>query len=302
MHAVARPGPAAPLRYELRRLFSVRTTWITMTAALVTALCFTLVLARTGIGLPPASGSSVAPAVRLLAGWPSGGVFFLPPVAVAAGLLGALAFGEEFRYPAMAPARSPVQRTLGHLAAKLAVSAAVAVVLSLVVAALNAASVTLLFGSDVLALPASSSYASGPWASSDTALSGAGAPWQLHIAALLALTVGCAWTGLLAAGIFRSAAAGAAAVVAVPILIAPAVRTLLGGPTGRSLDGLPERMESALLVPWPPGVDSWVSAGVRLAFQPLGPALALSLAAMLFAYLVAAVRSRGPVTAGSRVN
>lgn len=290
LHALAHPGPAAPLRYELCRLFSVRTTWIILAAAVATALCTALVLARTGIGLP-SSGSSVAPAVRLLTGWPSGGVFLLPPAAVAVGLLGALAFGEEFRHPALAPARSSVPRRLGLLSAKLAVSAALAVALSLVVAVLNSAGVSLFFGGDVLALPADTA-APDSWPSSASSPPRGDAPWQLHVAAVLALTVGCAWAGLLAAGIFRSAAAGTAVVLAVPTLVAPAVRTLLGGPAGRSLEGLPGRLESALLVPWPPGAEDWVSAGFRIASQPVGPALVLSLAALLFAYLLTAVRSR----------
>lgn len=288
MHAVARPGPVAPLRYELRRLFSVRTTWVTMAAAVLTALCLALVLARTGIGLPPASDSTVAPAVRLLTGWPSGGVFLLPPVAVAVGLLGALAFSEEFRYPALAPARSPVPRRLSLLASKLAVSAALSVVLSLAVAALNAAALTLFFGPGVLALSSATSDSAFPSAGS----SGGDAPWQLHVAAVLAFTIGCAWAGLLAAGIFRSATLGTAVVLAVPILIAPAVRPLLGGSTGRSLDGLPERLEAALLVPWPPGAERWVSAAIQFASQPVAQALALSLAVLFFVHLVTAVRSR----------
>jgi hypothetical protein len=281
MQAVARPGPVAPLRYELFRLCSVRITWIAIAASIATALCTALVLARTGIGLPSASGSSVEPSVRLLTGWPSGSAFLLPPAAVAVGLLGALAFGEEFRYPALAPARSPVPRRISLLAAKLAVSGALAVVLSLVVAAVNAATLSVLFGGDVFASPSgSSSSAAG------------GAPWELHFTAMLALTVGCGWAGVLAGGIFRSATVGTAVVVAVPLLIAPAVRTLLGGPTGRSLDGLPQRLESVLLVPWPPAAEHWVSAGFHLASQPVGPALVLSLVALLFAYLITAVRSR----------
>ncbi|MGH3325375.1 MAG: hypothetical protein ACRDOV_13280, partial [Streptomyces sp.] len=122
--------------------------------------------------------------------------------------------------------------------------------------------------------------------------SGGDTAWQIQVAAVLALTVGCAWAGVLAAGIFRSTAVGTAVVLAVPLLIAPVARKLLSGPAGRSLDGLPGRLESALLVPWPPGADRWVSVGFRLASQPFGRALALSLTALLCAYLITAVRSR----------
>ncbi|MFC4497817.1 ATP-binding cassette domain-containing protein [Streptomyces ovatisporus] len=293
LHAVARPGPVAPLSYELRRLSGVRTTWITAVVAVSAALCLSLVLARTGMGLPPASRSTVAPAVRLLAGWPSGSVFLLPPVALAVGLLGALSFGEEFRYAAPAPARAAVPHRLSLVAAKLAVSAALSVVLSLVVAVLNAMALTLFFGTDVFA----SASSNDPDSSSGSLLADAGGsvggtPWQLHAAAILAFTVGCGWTGLLAAGVFRTAAAGTAVVLAVPLLVSPALHRLFSGSDGRSLDGLPDRLEAALLVPWPPGAERWVSAAVELASQPAGPALGLSLVALSFAYLVSSVRSR----------
>lgn len=252
---------------------------MTLTSAVTFCVC--LVMAHTGAGLPSGSGDSLTPAVRLLAGWPSGGVFFLPPAAVAAGLLGAFAFGEEFRHPTLAPARSPVPRRLSLLAAKLAVSAMVALLLSALVAIVNAAGVTLLFGSGALALPP------------DTATA-AGNSWQLHIAAVFAYAVGCAWSGVLAAGLFRSGVVGTAVVVTVPLLLAPVVRTWLGdapGP-GRSTDGLPGRLEAALLVPWPPGTEEWVAAALELLSQPVGTALALSLTVLLAGYVLTVLTSK----------
>ncbi|OEV08636.1 ATP-binding cassette domain-containing protein [Streptomyces nanshensis] len=291
--AIARPGPAAPLRYELCRLFSVRSTWIALALTVAVAFCAALLMARTGMGLPSSSGGSPAPAVRLLTGWPSGGIFVLPPVAVAAGLLGAFAFGEEFRYPALAPARSPVPRRLSLLAAKLAVSALLTVVLSLVVAVVNAAGVTLLLGSGALALPG------------DAASASAGGSWRLHVAGVFVFAAGCAWAGVLAAGIFRSGAIGTAVVVAVPLLLAPLAGTLLGdGPaasaaqsaasasSGGSAGGVPGGLEAALLMPWPPGAERWVSTALALVSQPMGAALALTLAVLLTAYLIAAFSSK----------
>ncbi|WP_189038992.1 ATP-binding cassette domain-containing protein [Streptomyces daqingensis] len=297
LHAVARPGPVAPLSYELRRLFGVRTRWIAVAAAVAAALCLSLVMARTGLGLPSASSSTVAPAVRLLSGWPSGGFFLLPPVALAVGVLGALSFGEEFRFPALVPARPAVPHKLSLLASKLAVSAALSVVLCLLVAGLNVMALTVLFGSEVFAFDSSNAVDSSAGSLSGSLFAGAGAPiggtpWQLHSAALVAFTVGCGWTGLLAAGVFRSAAAGAAVVLAVPLLVSPALRELFSESGGRSLDGLSERLEAALLVPWPPGSERWVSAAVELVSQPAGPALGLVLVVLSFAYLVTAVRSR----------
>lgn len=283
LYAVPRPGPVAPLRYELRRLTGLGITWAIVAATVAAALCISLVLARTGIGVSPASGSTLAPALRLLTGWPSGGVIFLPPVAVAVGLLGALAFGQEFRYPALAPARSPVPHRLSLLVAKLAVSAALSVVLSVAVAAVNAVVLMLFFGADALTvLPAQGG----------SVPAGGDTPWLVQGAAVLALSIGCGWAGVLAAGVFRSTLVGAGVVLAVPLLIVPMVQKMLGGPAGRSVSGLPARLEAALLVPWPPGAERWLSVGFRLASQPIGRALSLSLMALLCAYLITAVRSR----------
>jgi hypothetical protein len=281
---LARPGPAAPLRYEMCRLFSLRSTWIAAAATVAVAVCVSLVMAGTGIGVPLSAGDSpsLTPAVRILTGWPSGDVFLLPPVALAAGLLGAFAFGEEFRYPALAPGRSPVPRRLSLLAAKLAVSAAFAVLLSVTVAIVNAVGVTVFFGEGALALPSRGD------------LSAAGDPWQLDLAAVFAFTAGCAWAGVLSAGIFRSGTVGTAVVVAVPLLLAPVVRGLIGDglAQGRSIEGLPGRLEAAMLVPWPPGTERGVAALLNLASQPTGFALLLSLMALLTGYLLTALTGR----------
>ncbi|MFG3260268.1 ATP-binding cassette domain-containing protein [Streptomyces sp. NPDC048172] len=279
---VPRPGPAAPLRYEFRRVFGVRTPWVVMAMALLGAVAVGAVLVRAGVGSDGGSGGDgggLATGVRLLVGWPPGSPFFVPPAAVAAGLLGAFAFGQEFRYPALAPAQAPVPRRLGMLLAKLFVSALTAVVLCLTTAVLNAAVLTLLFGADsgAFALPSGTGRSFSP---------------LVQAVAVLAVCVGCAWAGLLAAGVFRSTWAGTAAVVAVPLLVAPAVRKLLDGPAARSLEGLPERLQRAILVPWPSAVDQWVTVAVRLASQPLGRALALSLTVLLCAYALTSLRSR----------
>ncbi|GAB2789658.1 ABC transporter ATP-binding protein [Streptomyces daliensis] len=285
--AVPRPGPVAPLRYELRRLFGVRITWVVLAMALVTAWASAMLLARTGSGADGASpafaGGALAPVFRLLIGWPAVTGFFLPPSALAAGVLGALAFGHEFRYPALAPAQAPVPRRLGMLVAKLGVSAATAALLCVVTAVVNAATLTLAFGRDVLA------PASGPVA--PVHFAGA-VGWEVQAMAIVALAVGCAWAGLLAAGVFRSVTAGVLAVAAVPLLVAPGMRTLLSGPAGRSLDGLPERLEAAVLVPVPPGLEHWMVIALHFASQPVGRALALSLTALLCAYVFTSLRSR----------
>jgi len=272
--AVARPGPVAPLRYELHRLFGVRTTWLTLGAAALAGLVFAVVSTGTGNGLPRGTDRVLGSAARILAGWPESPVIFLSPAALAAGVLGALAFGQEFRYPALAPARTSVPRRLGLLAAKLVVSAALALALCLCTAGLNAAIVSLAFGPEVLSGGAG------------------GADWQVQAAAVAGFTVGCAWIGVLAAGICRSTWAGTAVVLAVPLLIAPAVRALLTGPADRSVDGLPKRLEKVLLIPWPKGADHWLSIVLRLASQPVGRAVALCLCVLLCLYVGTSLRSR----------
>ncbi|WP_405805830.1 ATP-binding cassette domain-containing protein [Streptomyces sp. NBC_01187] len=298
LSAARRPGPVAPVRYELRRLFGVRTPWLVLVSALLSALAVALVVARVGGGATSEHAAGLSPAVKLLTGWPPGSPFFVPPAALAAGLLGALAFGQEFRYPALVPAHVPVPRRLGLLGAKLLVSAGTAVALCLVTAVVNGAALTLLYGMDsgALTFPAGTFDLSslsgllvpvGPSGSGETGLS-----LGAQVAVVLMLCIGCGWAGVLAAGTSRSTAAGAAAVVAVPLLVAPMVRKLLGGPGAQSLEGLPERLRSTMLVPWPSGAEQWFAVVLRIGAQPVGRALALSLTVLLCVYVLTSLRGR----------
>ncbi|MEU1311625.1 ATP-binding cassette domain-containing protein [Streptomyces cinnamoneus] len=253
------PGPAWPLRYELRRTTGVRTGWNVAAAALAASLVASVLLART----------DASPSLRLLTGWP---VWLpLPPAAFAAGLLGALAFGQEFRYPALAPDQGTVPRRLGLLGAKLVVTAGAALLLAAASAGLDAAVLRLLFGRSAVLL------ADG---------------WGVPLAGWAGLVLGCAWAGLLAAGLFRSTALGLVAVLAVPTVVVPVLGGLLSRPAARSLIGLPERLRSAAVVQWPAGLDQGVSAALRLMSQPTGWALALALAGLLGAYVLAVFRGR----------
>ncbi|MFD8994824.1 ABC transporter ATP-binding protein [Streptomyces abikoensis] len=253
------PSPAWPLRYELRRATGVRTGWGVAGGALAISVLTSVLLARAG----------AAPAPRLLAGWPLW--LPLPPAAFAAGLLGALSFGQEFRYPALAPDQGTVPRRLGLLGAKLAVSGGTALLLALTALGLDSAALRILFGPAVPLLP-------GGWAA---ALVG----WAC-------LVLGCAWAGLLAAGLFRSTALGLVAVLAVPTLVVPVLGGALSRPEARSLIGLPERLRSAALVRWPSGLDQGIEAALRLMSQPVGWALALSLTGLLGAYVLTVIRGR----------
>ncbi|MER7107504.1 ABC transporter ATP-binding protein [Streptomyces sp. NPDC000229] len=258
---VPRPvrSPLRPLRYELCRLLGVPTTHMIVAAVLVASAVLAAFLAR--------SGGTPLPAV--LASWP--GFLPLPPAALGAGLLGALSFGDEYRHPVLSCGRGAVPRRLGLLLAKLAVTAVTAVLLALLVAAADLGALRLLYGNDAIPVP-------GNWAALCIGWAG--------------LSVGCAWAGLLAAGVFRATAAGVAAVLAVPVVIAPLVQKALAGPSVRSIAGLPARLRELAWMQWPYEIDRWLLAAARGLAQPVGTALVLSVTALTCAYLFTGLRRR----------
>ncbi|PAZ14845.1 ABC transporter [Streptomyces sp. SA15] len=253
------PSPLRPLRYELRRAAGVGTGFVTGAAVLVTSALTAVLLA--GLGHTPQP--------RLLAAWPR--ELPLPPAALGAGLLGALAFGDEFRHPALAADRGTVPRRLGLLAAKLVVAAATALLLAVLTVGCDAEVLYLVYGRELAEVPAD---------------------WLSLSASWTGLVVGCAWAGVLAAGVFRSTTAGLAAVVTVPILVVPLVQKVLAGSSVRTAAGFPARMREVLLLQWPFGGERYLSAVARVIVQPVGGALALSLTALLSAYLLTTLRSR----------
>ncbi|MFC7893655.1 ATP-binding cassette domain-containing protein [Streptomyces sp. NPDC057381] len=255
----AAPSPLRPLRYELRRATGIRTGLVTGAVVLVLSVVTAVVLARVGH----------TPQPRLLAAWPQ--ELPLPPAALGAGLLGALASGDEFRHPALAADRGAVPRRLGLLTAKLLVSAATALVLALLTVGCNAEVLHLFYGPELAGVPAD---------------------WPALTAGWLALVVGCGWAGVLAAGVFRSTTAGLAAVVAVPVLVVPLVQRVWDGPSVRTAAGLPMRTRELLLTTWPFGGERYVAEVLRMIAQPVGSALALSVTALLCAYLLMTLRSR----------
>ncbi|MFD7748171.1 ATP-binding cassette domain-containing protein [Streptomyces sp. NPDC059698] len=252
-------GPLRPLRYELRRSLGVRTTTMIMAAVLVVSTVMSVLLARTdGTALP-----------RVLAAWPA--LLPLPPAALGAGLLGALSFGDEFRYPALAAARGTVPRRLGLLLAKLTVTAGFALLLAGLAVAGGAQALHLVYGPELIEMPSNAVALGASWAG---------------------LTVGCAWAGLLAAGVFRVAGAGIAAVLAVPVLVVPLVRKIFAAPSAHSVAGLPERLRELAGRQLPQEADHWILAVARVVAQPVGTALALSLSALICAYLFTGLRGR----------
>ncbi|WP_222316614.1 ABC transporter ATP-binding protein [Streptomyces cavourensis] len=257
----ARParGPLRPLRYELRRSLGVRTTTLIMAAVLLVSAALSVLLARTG----------GTPLPRALAAWPE--VLPLPPAALGAGILGALSFGDEFRYPALAAGRGTVPRRIGLLLAKLTVTAGFALLLAALAVVCGAQCLRLFYGPELITVPANAVALGASWAG---------------------LTVGCAWAGLLAAGVFRVTGAGIAAVLAVPVLVVPLVQKVFAAPSTRSVTGLPGRLRELAWWQLPQEADRWVLAVARMVAQPVGAALALSLSALVCAYLFTSLRGK----------
>ncbi|WP_326720256.1 ATP-binding cassette domain-containing protein [Streptomyces sp. NBC_00243] len=253
------PSPLRPLRYELRRAAGVGTGYLTTVAVLAVSALLSVLLARIGH----------TPQPRLLAAWPQ--ELPLPPAALGAGLLGAIAFGDEFRHPALAADRGTVPRRLGLLAAKLLVASVTALMLAFLTIGCDLEALYLVYGRELTGVPAD---------------------WLSLSASWTGLVVGCAWAGVLASGIFRSTTAGLAAVLAVPILVVPLVQKVLEGPSVRTAAGFSGRLRELVLMQWPFGGERYLAAGVRMVAQPVGGALMLSLTALLCAYLLTTLRSR----------
>ncbi|MBT2546715.1 ATP-binding cassette domain-containing protein [Streptomyces sp. ISL-44] len=252
-------GPMRPLRYELLRVFGTATPFLTTAVVAVVSVLTALVLARAGH----------TPQNRLLAAWPE--LLPLPPAALGAGLLGALAFGEEYRYPALAADRGTVPRRMGLLAAKLGVCAVLALLLGALVVVADATALALVFDSGPLRTPVE---------------------WLSPAASWAGLLIGCAWAGVLASGVFRSATAGLAAVLAVPVMVVPLVRKVLEGSSAYPVTGLGPRLRSLTWVQWPPEADRLILGALRVMAQPVGTALVLSLMVLLCAYGFTGLRSR----------
>jgi ABC-type multidrug transport system ATPase subunit len=253
------PGPLSPLRYELRRAAGVGTGYLTAAAVLVTSALLAVLLA--GIGHTPQA--------RLLAAWPRG--LPLPPAALGAGFLGAIAFGDEFRHPALAVDRGTVPRRLGLLSAKLLVAAVAAVTLAFLTVGCDLEVLYLLYGDELAEVPAD---------------------WVPLSVSWVGLVVGCSWAGVLAAGLFRSTTAGLAAVLAVPVLVVPLVHKALEGATVRTTEGFSARLHEFPLMHWAFGDGRYLAAVARMIDQPVGGALLLSIACLLGGYLLTALRGR----------
>ncbi|MBD9731994.1 ABC transporter ATP-binding protein, partial [Streptomyces sp. H28] len=254
------PAPLRPLRYELRRAAGTGTALRVAVAVIVVSALTAVLLARIGH----------TPQPRLLAAWPR--ELPLPPAAIGAGLLGALAFGEEFRHPVLAADRGTVSRRLGLLTAKLFVASVSAVLLAVLTVGCDAQVLYLVHGRELTEVPP--------------------ADWLPLGASWLGLVTGCAWAGVLGAGLFRSTSAGLAVVLAVPLLVEPVVEWVTRGTQVRTAAGFPQRLREALPLRWPFGGERYLEGALRVIGQPVGGALTLSVMALACAFLLS-TRRRG---------
>ncbi|MDT9683782.1 ATP-binding cassette domain-containing protein [Streptomyces sp. TRM76323] len=252
-----RRGPLRPFRYELRRLTGVPSTAIALGGAVACSAVLAVLLGRHAATPPPVA----------VAAWPE--LLPLPPAALGAGLVGAFSFGDEYRHPVLPASPGATPRQLGLVLAKLVVTAATALLLAVAVAVVDLEALRLVYGGSLIPVPGN---------------------WPTLCVSWIALVVGCAWAGLLAAGVFRAAAAGIAAVLAVPVVIAPVVEDALLGPAVRTVAGLPARLREMAWPRWPREADRWLDGALRVVAQPVGVALALSLAVLLCAFLFMGLR------------
>ncbi|GAA2795035.1 hypothetical protein RMN57_26320 [Kitasatospora sp. CM 4170] len=296
------------LAYELRRLRSLRSTWLLLAAVL---LCDAVVAAVLAAQTP--SGPLPGPAgVRLLtAAVP---LIPLPFAALGAGILGALSYGHEVRHPGLPASQVSYLRRIRLLLAKLTVTGAAALVLAPLTLAVDAVAAHLALPggvtvaawsepgalSDRLAAALSSAGLAAP-----TDLPGALAPAALGAghggpAALLAfvlLTVVAAWTGVLTASLTRSAAAGVLLLCALPPLLETGVALLLrqtGTPwPSRAVELLPFQSGVEWAYGWVYGGDRRVAAsGSALTDPALLAAVSAPACVLLLAALLVQVRRR----------
>jgi hypothetical protein len=180
------------LTYERRRLTGIRSTWLVLA---------TVVLADAAVAALTVRQPSLADPMRVLtAGVP---LLPLPIAALGAGVVGALSYGHEVRYPVLQPLLVPARRRLGLLLAKLVLSAVYSVLLVAATLAVDAGVYAVVLHRRPALQPALLGFAA------------------------LAVTAG--WIGLLAAALLRSAAAGMLVLLTLPVLVEPAVRLLRDG-------------------------------------------------------------------------
>lgn len=289
------------LAYELRRLRGLRSTWLLLAAVLLGDAAVAAVLASQIPDGPLAARA----AVRLLtAAVP---LIPLPFAALGAGVLGALSYGHEVCHPGLPASLVSYPRRVRLLLAKLLVVGPVAALLAPATLLLDAVAVHLALPDGVTvaawADPGAlsdrvSGAVGGAGLSGLSDLPGAFAPLALVAghgvpAALLAfvlLTVVAAWTGVLAAALTRSAAAGMLLLCALPPLLESGVALLLRR-TGR-----PWPVRAAGLLPFQSGIEwayGWVYGGARGAaagsMALTDPALLAAVAAPAAALLLAAL-------------
>src|SRR5690606_23180053 len=91
---------------------------------------------------------------------------------------------------------------------------------------------------------------------------------------------------------FRSASAGLAVVLAVPLLVEPVVEWVTRGTQVRTAAGFPQRLREVLPLRWPFGGARYLEGALRMIGPPVGGALTLSVMALACAFLLSTRRRR----------
>ncbi|WP_051813258.1 hypothetical protein [Kitasatospora sp. MBT63] len=204
------------LAYELRRLRSLRSTWLIVSAVVCCDVAAAVVLTRQ----LPAGPLSTTEAVRAVTALVP--LLPLPFAALGAGALGALSYRHEVRYPGLAASRVTLLRRLWLLVGKLVVLAPVALALAVLTLTLDALAVR-------LALPTGVTLGvfDDPVLRPELFVDGAPVGPARSLAAFVLLVVVSGWAGLLFTAVVRSAVAGLLALLAVPVLLEPAAAMAL---------------------------------------------------------------------------
>ncbi|MGF1427450.1 hypothetical protein [Kitasatospora sp. LaBMicrA B282] len=230
------------LAYEGRRLLGLRSSWLILATALAAGGALVAVLARhqpSGPLAAPAAAHLVTATVPLLA---------LPPAALAAGLLGALAAAHEVRCPGLPAAQVRYTARLRLLLAKLAVTGTVAALLGVAALLVNVLTVRLALPvPDVRRLTALTAVPSrAPFTVQALSTDHHAA---LLLAGFVALTVATGWTGVLTVTLTRSALVGLLLLGALPTLVARlALPTALDLLHHQGADWAPTHLARALAV------------------------------------------------------
>jgi hypothetical protein len=193
------------LAYEGHRLLGIRNTWLLLAAALLAQAAVTALIAHHAVPVElrmPQLVRTVTATVPLLP---------VPLAGLAAGLLGALAAGQEVRQPGLAASQVRFLVRIRLLLAKLGLVGVVAAVLAVASLLVDAVAVRLMQPSTAHLLNIGEIGSIGRLRADH---------WPLSVLlAFTAVVVASGWLGVLAAAVSRSSVVGFLLFCALPMLV-----------------------------------------------------------------------------------